>query len=179
MKNSLLSAVLASVVCATVSYAQPAAPAAPPMEHHRMERGSMEHGHMRGNPEQMQERHLDQMAKAANATPEQKAKLMAIAKAAQADTKPLHDQLSANRERSTALFSAPTIDRAAVEQLRSEQFKLMEQISRRRSQARLDSAEVLSAEQRAKLAAMMKKHHEGMGRGGMSHGHPPSGPAAK
>lgn len=181
MKHALLSALLASLVYGTVSYAQPAAPAAPPMEHHRMERGAMAHDHMGGNPEQMHERHLDRMAKLVGATPEQKVKLTAIAKAAQADTKPLHDQLRANHERSAALYAAPTIDRAAVEQLRTEQFKLMEQISRRHAQAKLDSAEVLSPEQRAKLAAMMKKHPEGkgMGRGDMPHGNPPSAPATK
>lgn len=133
----------------------------------------------RSNPEQMMERHIDHMAKVAGATPEQKTKLTAIAKAAQADTKPLHDQLRANRERGAALYTAATIDRAAMEQLRAEQFKIMEQISRRRLQARVDSAEVLSPEQRAKLAAMMKQHHEGMGHGGKPHSHPPSAPAAK
>ena len=106
------------------------------------------------------QRHLDHMAKAADATPEQKTKLAAIAKAAQADIKPLHDQLRANRDRGTALYTAATIDRAALEQHRAAQFQIMEQISRRRMQARLDSADVLSAEQRGKLAAAMKKHHE-------------------
>lgn len=131
--------------------AQPAAP-----DHHR---SGMHHRMERGDPEQMMQRHLDHMAKAADASPEQKAKLMAIAKAAQTDTKPLHDQLRANRERGQALYTAASIDRAAMEQHRAEQFKIMEQISRRRSQARLDSAEVLSPEQRTKLAAMMKHHH--------------------
>jgi periplasmic protein CpxP/Spy len=135
--STVLAAAFATILlCSTASEAQPA---------------------MRGNREPMMERHLDHMAKAADATPEQKAKLTAIAKAAEADIKPLHDQLAANRARGTALYTATTIDRAAMEQHRAEQFKIMEQISRRRSQARLDSAEVLSPEQRTKLAAMMQK----------------------
>lgn len=139
------SVLMASLLIAATSYAQ--------ADHHRPQ-SRME----RGDPEQMMQRHIDHMAKAADATPDQKAKLTAIAKAAQADIKPLRDQLKANRERGAALYTAPTIDRAAMEQHRAEQFKIMDQISQRRSKARLDSAEVLSPEQRSKLAAMMKKH---------------------
>jgi Spy/CpxP family protein refolding chaperone len=154
--STVLAAAFATILlCSTASEAQPA------MQSHGHASG---HAHgdrmMRGNPEQMMERHVDRMAKTADATPEQKTKLTAIAKAAQADIKPLHDQLRANRERGAALYKATTIDRAAMEQHRAEQFKIMEQISRRRSQARLDSAEVLSPEQREKLATKMKRGHE-------------------
>jgi periplasmic protein CpxP/Spy len=147
MKTSRLALALAfaltSLVLASASYAH-----------------GDRHGAMRGDPEHMSQRHLDHMAKAADATPEQKTKLAAIAKAAEADIKPLHDQLRANHERVAALYTVPAIDRAAVEQHRAEQSKIMEQISRRQSQARLDSAEVLSPEQRTKLAAMLKKHQD-------------------
>jgi periplasmic protein CpxP/Spy len=168
--STVLAAAFATILlCSTASEAQPA------MQGH----GHSQHGDrmMRGNPEHMMEHHLDRMAKAADATPEQKAKLTTIAKAAQADIKPLHDQLRANRERGAALYTAATIDRAAMEQHRAEQFKIMEQISHRRSQARLDSAEVLSPEQRAKLAAMMQKHKGSERRHGMHHDKPAVPPA--
>lgn len=158
--TTLTATLLASFFLTTeAANAQPAAP-----DH---QRGGMHHRMERGNPEHMSQRHLDHMAKAADATPEQKTKLAAIAKAAEADIKPLHDQLRANHERGAALYTAPTIDRAAVEQHRAEQSNIMEQISRRRSQSRLDSAEVLSPEQRAKLAAMLKKSYASSKRYGM------------
>ena len=53
-------------------------------------------GPMRMDParmDKMVEMHVDRMAKTVNATPEQKAKLLTIAKAAQADIKPLHEQI--------------------------------------------------------------------------------------
>jgi Spy/CpxP family protein refolding chaperone len=53
-------------------------------------------GSMRMDParmDKMVEMHVDRMAKTVNATPEQKAKLLTIAKAAQTDIKPLHEQI--------------------------------------------------------------------------------------
>ncbi len=78
----LLMAALAigsSVLLVTEStMAQPASPAA------RMDPARMD---------KMVEMHVDRMAKTVNATPEQKAKLLTIAKAAQTDIKPLHEQI--------------------------------------------------------------------------------------
>ena len=78
----LLTAALAigsSVLLVTEStMAQPAGPAA------RMDPARMD---------KMIEMHVDRMAKTVNATPEQKAKLLTIAKAAQTDIKPLHEQI--------------------------------------------------------------------------------------
>lgn len=50
----------------------------------------------------MVERHVERMATAVNATPEQKTKLMAIAKTAQADIKPLHEQIRIRMDRALA-----------------------------------------------------------------------------
>jgi periplasmic protein CpxP/Spy len=158
LKSALASSTLLATAFVTILLCSTASEA-----HNRM-------GH--GDPEQMMLRHVDHMAKAADATPEQKTKLAAIANAAQTDIKPLRDQLRANQGRGAALYTAATIDRAAMEQHRAEQFKIMEQISRRRSQARLDSAQVLSAEQRAKLVSKMKQHHERSGQTGVHHSMP-------
>lgn len=136
----LLSALLCIGTAAT-SFAQSAAP-----QEHRM------HGRMMGGNPEMMEHHVNHMAKRVDASPEQKTKLIAIAKAAQADMKPLHDQMRAGRERGMALLAAPTLDRAAIEQHRAAQTQLMDQLSRRRTQAMLEAAEVLSPEQRSKLA---------------------------
>jgi Spy/CpxP family protein refolding chaperone len=53
-------------------------------------------GHTRMDPAQMDtmvERHVERMSKAVNATPEQKAKLLIIAKSAQADVLPMHEKI--------------------------------------------------------------------------------------
>jgi hypothetical protein len=66
------------------------------------------------------------------------------------------------------VFSAASIDRNALEQLRSEQMRLAESISRRMLAQMADAAEVLTPAQRTKLAERMKSHAEGgrWGRGG-------------
>ncbi len=87
----LLTAVLAisgSVLLVTEStMAQPAGPAA------RMDPARMD---------KMVEMQVDRMAKAVNATPEQKTKLLSIAKAAQADIKPLHEQMRTRMDKAMA-----------------------------------------------------------------------------
>ncbi len=52
--------------------------------------------------DKMVEMHVERMAKAVDATPEQKTKLQAIAKAAQADIKPLHEQVRARMDKALA-----------------------------------------------------------------------------
>jgi periplasmic protein CpxP/Spy len=111
----------------------------------------------------MMERHVSRMADSVGASAEQKTKLLAIAKATQADLKPLHEQAKAGREKGMALFSAATLDAAAIEQHRAAQGQIRDAISRRMTQSMLDSAAVLTPEQRVKLAASMKAHHGQMG----------------
>lgn len=87
----LLTAVLAisgSVLLVSESImAQPAGPLA------RMDPARMD---------KMVEQHVERMAKAVNATPEQKAKLLDIAKATQSDIKPMHEQIRARMDKARA-----------------------------------------------------------------------------
>ncbi len=93
-----------------------------------------------------------------DATAEQEARLAEIAKATAHDLAPLREQLRTGRAEAMALFAAPTIDRAAAEQLRAQQLALAETVSHRLTQALADAAEVLTPEQRQSLAERVQRH---------------------
>jgi Spy/CpxP family protein refolding chaperone len=94
------------------------------------------------------ERMIKHLAVEADATPDQQAKLVAIAKGAVADLLPLRDKLQANRAQALDLFTAGNVDRAAIERLRGEQLALAETASKRIAQALGDAGEVLNLDQR-------------------------------
>ncbi len=128
-----------------------------------------ERGGSGGDGAAMIERRIDHMIKAINGTPEQKAKLTALAQAAMADMKPLREQHMAARKKGMELLAAPTIDRGALEQLRAQQIQLADSMSRRMLAQMSDAAEVLTPAQRTQLAEKMKSRGEG--RGGHRGGH--------
>jgi periplasmic protein CpxP/Spy len=86
------------------------------------------------------------------ATAEQQDKLRTIAKAAVKDLVPIRDKARSARERVTQLLTQPTLDRATIETFRTEQMALAEAASKRFAQAIADVSEVLSPEQRRKVA---------------------------
>jgi Spy/CpxP family protein refolding chaperone len=107
------------------------------------------------SPAQIDDR-IDRMTKhmaiELDATADQQVKVANIAKAAVADLRPLREKAQAARAQAVALLTAPTIDRSAIERLRAEQIGLAETASKRIAQALADAAEVLSPEQRRKVA---------------------------
>ena len=103
------------------------------------------------------ERMADRIVDAVDGTPEQKQRIQAIASAAMTDLAPLRDRTREARRQSVKLLSAATIDRAAIEALRAEQLALADGASRRVVQALADTAEVLTPEQRTKLAERMQR----------------------
>jgi periplasmic protein CpxP/Spy len=110
------------------------------------------------SPAQIDDR-IDRMTKHMaiefDATTDQQVKIANIAKAAVADLRPLHEKAHATRAQAITLLTAPTIDRSAIERLRAEQIGLAETASKRIAQALADVAEVLSPEQRRKVADWM------------------------
>ena len=125
------------------------------------------HGmHAGMDPEEMAEHmqvHVKHVLEEVDATPEQQAQIQTIMKSTLVDLRALHERAGAAHEELHAVFSAPTIDRARLETLRADQMKLLDEASRRCVAALADAAEVLTADQRAKLAQQMEKRREHWG----------------
>ena len=95
-----------------------------------------------------------------DATPEQQEKLRAIVKGAVKDLLPMRDTVVSARQRGWMLLTQPTLDRTAIEALRTDQLALADQASKRFAQAVGDIAEVLTPEQRRKLDARVAEWRE-------------------
>jgi Spy/CpxP family protein refolding chaperone len=108
--------------------------------------------HGGGNVEERIEKMVKHLAIEIDATPEQQQKLTAIAKDAAKDLAPMRAQAMDLRKQATELLSAPSVDRAALEKLRASKLQHADAASRRFTQALGDAAEVLTQEQRKKLA---------------------------
>ena len=105
--------------------------------------------------------HIDAMLKemVPDATPDQAARLKAAMKAVHGEMGGVHKQFAQTHERLHALLLAPTIDRAALERVRAEQIRAIDDASRRLVDKMVDAAEVLSPAQRSGIAAKIKAHH--------------------
>lgn len=103
--------------------------------------------------------HIDKMVAqlAGDATPEQQAKVAAIAKRAMADLRPAHEERRQTMARAHALLMAPVVDRAALEQLRIAHVQQFDAGSRRILEAVADAADVLTPEQRLRFAGHLRQ----------------------
>lgn len=116
--------------------------------HHGMMRGWQDPDLALGRMERM----VAFAARRLDATPEQEARLAAIATAAAKDLQPFRAKMRDARARARQILTAPTIDRGALEALRAEQLANADAASRRLAQAMADAADVLTPAQRARLA---------------------------
>lgn len=98
------------------------------------------------------ERGIKHLAIEIDASKDQQDKLIAIAKSAVNDLRPMRERAQGTRRQALDLLVQPTVDRAAVEKLRTEQMTMAEEASRRIAKAIGDAAEVLTPEQRRAIA---------------------------
>jgi protein CpxP len=120
------------------------------------------HGEM--DPQAMQRR-AEAMVKwwlaDVDATEAQQRKIAEIATAAFTELRPLRKQHYDARRQAIEILSQPQVDRAALEAIRAQEVALAEQVSRRITQSLADAAEVLTPEQRAKLAERLQSRRGG------------------
>lgn len=122
--------------------------------------GGSHRGWDSSDPQAMQrhaEARVKRMLSGIDATEAQQKKVAEIMAAAMTDLRPLREQARDARREAMAILSKPQIDRGALEALRAKQAQVVDQISRRMTQSLADAAEVLTPEQRAKLAERMEK----------------------
>ena len=150
LKPSVTRFFKAGALAATLALAAVAAHAQPPMEPHG--RGGP------GDHLMMMHREL----KAAGATDAQLAQIKAIFKQAMADEKGAHDALRTLHTQGQALFAQPVVDANAVMALNTQAQTQRDAIATRMARALIDSAAVLTPEQRAKIYAMQQKHEARM-----------------
>jgi|GEM_PF-1299540 len=104
-----------------------------------------------GSPERhkaFMERRVEKALDAVDATESQRTAIQAIFERMFAEMGPVLRQHRQLHDKITTAFAAPTLDRAAIEQLRVQVTALVDQRSQIFSKALLDAAEVLTAEQR-------------------------------
>ena len=130
--------------------------------------GSMRGSHDPAFFEKRLDKKLKHLAIELDATDEQQEKLKTIITALMKEVHPVKAQLRETRKQLHELLIQPKIDRAAIENLRSEKIALVDTLSKKVTQALADAGEVLSVEQRVKLGEMMSRfgrHRRGWYRG--------------
>lgn len=117
-------------------------------------KGGMGHMGMR-----FAEHRFEQVMDEIGATDDQQDKIWAIVDKTRAELRPVGREFRQSREEVMAILSAATIDKAAVETMRAERIAAIDEASKKAVAAIVEAAEVLTPEQRAKLATEMKSRH--------------------
>ncbi|MEX0955692.1 MAG: Spy/CpxP family protein refolding chaperone [Rhizobiaceae bacterium] len=107
------------------------------------------------------ERALD----AIDATDEQSDKIYEIMDGARGEVRPLMREFRDTHENLVEILSAETIDRQALETLRTERVAALDDASKKMTEALLNAADVLTPEQRTELVKLFEEHGMRGGRG--------------
>ena len=166
LSSLLLSSLLVggAALSAVAVQAQPAQPGGPGGQAgHRGHMMGGEHGHHGGG---MDMKWSGRMLDAVKATPEQRAQIQKIMEGARTDLQAQREAGKALRGQLMQAMAQPNIDANAVEQVRQRMLAQHDQVSKRRMQAMVDAARVLTPEQRKQLSDrmsqrrdMMERHH--------------------
>ena len=105
--------------------------------------------------------HMQTLLTRIGASDAQKSQIEGILTPALNEMKAVHHAHFAAFKQFHEAISAPSIDRARIESLRSEQVRALDEASKKLVLAFSDAAEVLSPEQRAALAETIARHHGG------------------
>ena len=125
---------------------------------HHMMHGSMGAGDMHA----MAMGHVTKMLDAVGASEDQKTKIGSILHAGFEPMAKVHEDMDNTHKALHQILAAPTVDRAALEQLRAAEVAKIDSASRAATGAMADAAEALRPDQRAKLAALAAEHGQGM-----------------
>ena len=105
------------------------------------------------------ERVLDEV----KATDAQRQQIKQITDQARTDLQALHQQGRDAHQQGMAIWTSPKLDAADAEKHRQQMLPHHDQVSKRMMQAMLDVGKVLSPEQRAQAAQILKQRHDRMG----------------
>jgi Spy/CpxP family protein refolding chaperone len=94
------------------------------------------------------EKRVERALKGTDASTDQKKQIANILASSFNDMRPLRDQSQADRKAMQDALQAPTIDKAKVEAIRSDEMKIADQRSKLFTKALTDAGGVLNAEQR-------------------------------
>ena len=120
------------------------------------------HRHGGGDPAEARarlERGTDWILAVVDGSDAQREEILAVVGRAADVLEPIAERHRQNREAWLAAFSAARIDRAELERLRSEELALAEEASGHLVAALADASDVLSPEQRTKLASLAQRFH--------------------
>jgi protein CpxP len=121
-----------------------------------------------GDPAKMEQRiskHVDEVLKEIQATPEQRTKILAVKDRMLEKAKALHESRKGERQEWLEYWQAPTVDGAQVHARIDERAKGMQTFAHEMADALIEVHDVLTPEQRAKVAEKLRQHR------GHGHGH--------
>ncbi len=136
----------------------------------------LQHGQELGWKHHGMDRMMQRMLDRVHATPEQRERIRGFQKSGMESNRPLMEQMRGLMQQRMQLLAAPTIDLGALENLRSKQMTVADQMSKNMTQTQYEVALVLTPAQRQQMAHLMQERmqhqgkHGAMGHGPMNHG---------
>ncbi len=138
----------------------------------------MHHDHDQAWKHHGMNRMMQRMLERVHATPEQRERIRGFQKSAMERNRPLMEQMHRLMQQRMQVLAAPQIDLGALENLRSKQMTVADQMSKTMTQTQYEIALVLTPAQRQQIAHMLEKRmghgakpgvHGDMDHGSMNH----------